>query len=485
MSAVLRELERRGREARWILRLAALAVIVPMPAVVSAQQPLDLAPFERAVLAEMEARAIPGVAVAIVHEDGVIYRRAFGIADIETRTALQPELLLRAASVTKMFTAAAVVSLAEASRIDLHAPIGRYVPGLSPGISRITPHQLLSHTGGLAQRRPMVPDRGVASLQLLEAATFISDDFLFTEPGRVFSYANPGYLLAGALIEAVTRSRYDDYVAAAILTPLGMRASTYVPAASTASHRAQGHDGDGTALQPVPADEPPFASPWGGLISNVEELATFAIAFMDPARHGGSALSAGLVTRMATPYTPFPSDRGHHGYGLRIYDHRGLRVVEHGGQGQGFGSLLYMVPAHRFAVVILANRFASGRLYGVIDTAIDLLLDAEPAQPLTAPGTLPISAAEMAGVAGSYANADTVEVFVRDGRLFARMASLETPLYRIGADRFSLGPPLAGSLANALTFMRGAEGRPEYLYRSNMVAYRKTSSLDQPPGSNR
>jgi CubicO group peptidase (beta-lactamase class C family) len=482
MSTVLREPKRGGREVRGIPRLAALVAVLVLPAVVSAQQPLDLARFERAVLAEMEARAIPGVAVAMVDGDRIVYRRAFGIADMETRTALQPEMLFRAASVTKMFTAAAVLSLAEAGRIDLHAPIGRYIPGLSPGIASITAHQLLSHTGGLAQRRPMIPDRAVASPQLLEAAALVSDDFLFTEPGRVFSYANPGYLLAGALIEAVTRSRNDDYVAAAILRPLGMHASAYVPDASAASHGAQGHDGDGTTLHVVTASEPPFASPWGGLISNVEDLATFAIAFMNPARDGGSALSAQLVTQMATPYTPFPSDRGHHGYGLRIYDHRGLRVVEHGGQGQGFGSLLYMVPAHRFAVVILANRFASGRLYGVVDTAIDLLLDAEPSQPLTAPGTLPISAAEMAGLAGTYANADTVEVFVRDGRLVARLASLEAPLYRIGADRFSLGPPLAGSLANVLTFMRGSEGGPEYLYRSNMVAYRKTSSLEQPPG---
>jgi CubicO group peptidase (beta-lactamase class C family) len=136
-------------------------------------------------------------------------------------------------------------------------------------------------------------------------------------------------------------------------------------------------------------------------------LARFAIAFM--AGGGGTpggreVLRASTVKKPSTPYTPFNTERagdaGDYGYGVRIYSHRGLRVVEHGGQHPGGGSLLFMVPEKGFAAIILANRSGNGRLYDVVDVAIDLLLDASPRPVVPPESEVAIEAAEMEHLRG-------------------------------------------------------------------------------------
>src|SRR5690348_3405853 len=138
-----------------------------------------------------------------------------------------------------MFTAATLVSLAEEGKIDLKRPVGAYLKDLRPALARVTALQLLSHTAGMIDDAPMFGSHDDPAL----AANVRSwgDGYAFTAPGRIFSYSNPGYVLAGYLAEVVSGRPFADVVAGRVLRPLGMAHSTFRPTVAMTYPLAQGH----------------------------------------------------------------------------------------------------------------------------------------------------------------------------------------------------------------------------------------------------
>lgn len=440
-----------------------------------AQQIDKFSRLKQAVLAELKARGIPGVAVAVVHGDRIVIQKGFGVANVETKEPVSPEMLFKINSATKMFTSAALVTLSEEGKIDLNAPVGRYLDGLSPKLSQVTAHQLLSHTAGL--KPGWLPgSTSSPAMPLRDVARGFTDEYIFVEPGRVFSYSNPGFALAGAVVEVISGKPYADYVTERLFRPLGMSRTTYDPKMAMTFPFSRGLLSDGAGGPQIVKQYPPTPAmnqPGFGIISSVQELARFATAFVNAGRlDGKQVLSASLVKKLSTPYAAFNQAKGDYGYGLRVYEHRGVRVVEHGGQGLGFGSLIYMVPERHFAVIILANRTASGRLYKVVDVAMDIVLRLGPA-PAESGESLPMTSEEMAAYAGKYLNSTAVELSVRDGNLFYKENDLELPITKVGDRSFNAGTPGA---PNAIFFVLvpGKGGKTEFLYKS-MVAYRKVT----------
>jgi CubicO group peptidase (beta-lactamase class C family) len=182
--------------------------------------------FARLVFDEMKQQQIPGVAVAIVKRDAIVYSRGFGVASVETREPLSAEHLIRFASTTKMLVAATALEVARQGKLDLHVPIGRYVSGLDAAIARLSVHQLLSHTGGLRDGGP--GDGSKVDFSTLDrAARTLTASDLFAAPGTVCSYSNLGYVLAGNVIQEVGSKPFDQVVGDYVLAPLGMRRSTF------------------------------------------------------------------------------------------------------------------------------------------------------------------------------------------------------------------------------------------------------------------
>ena len=158
---------------------------------------IDFSELEGVALDEMGDTQTPGAAVAVVSGDRVVYARGFGVANVETQEPVRPEMLFRLGSTTKMFTAAALVTLAEHGTIDLDRPIGGYVKGLNPKIARVTANQLLSHTAGFLDEAPYYGSNDEAALAR-EVRSWTESRF-FTEPSNIYSYSNPGYWLASSL----------------------------------------------------------------------------------------------------------------------------------------------------------------------------------------------------------------------------------------------------------------------------------------------
>jgi CubicO group peptidase (beta-lactamase class C family) len=386
---------------------AALSLSLVTVTVSPAAAAPDLAGLDSLVAAEMKASATPGAAIAIVLGDSLIYARGFGVTSVEDGEAVTPATLFRVASTTKMLVAAALASLAEAGKVDFAAPISTWDRGLDPTIGRVTLHQLLSHTAGLADESsydgPHDEDALAAFVRSWRA------DRLFTEPGDVYSYSNPGYALAGHVLAAAADTTFDAAMTAHLFRPLGMERSTTLPTAAMTWPHAQAHDvvdGAPRVVRPFP-DDARFR-PNGGVFTSALEFARFARALLDAGRlDGRAALAPGAVARiLATPLRrpgAGPGDSSRVAYGLVERRHRGVRVLQHGGARLGSGSVVRLAPEHGFAVVVLTNRTGSF-LPQALERVSERCLPLGPPPPPRAAAARPPSHEVLRELAGTYVN---------------------------------------------------------------------------------
>ncbi|HZN08169.1 MAG TPA: serine hydrolase domain-containing protein, partial [Pyrinomonadaceae bacterium] len=165
-----------------------LFLLLAIPATAN---PLDFSELDKLVPEELKERNTPGAVIAIVSGDRVVYKKAFGLANVETKAEMQPEMLFRLGSTTKMFTAAALVRLSEENKIKLDEPIGNRVKGLNPKIAAVTPHHLLSNSAGVRDFAAPVVSNDDAALGNMVRAW--KDDIFFGGQGEIYSYSSAGF----------------------------------------------------------------------------------------------------------------------------------------------------------------------------------------------------------------------------------------------------------------------------------------------------
>lgn len=315
---------------------------------------------------------VAGLAVAVVGE-GEVVSRGFGVRDVGTGASVTPETMFHLASVSKPFVATAIVSLATAREagepvLDLDAPIVAWVPEFTLADGRageVTARGLLSHSSGL----PDVSDYGWHDPQLgddalSEFARSLSGRRLQAEPSSAFSYSNAGFELLGLLLSRATGTTFENAVRQQVLTPFGMRNSTFLRGEVPAHVAASPHVGMPLA---VPEGAYPYTrrhAPSSTLHSNLVEMCRWMEAHLEPAEvtAGGSdrqsaRLDPGLLDLMWRPAVPVgnPPWEEEAALGWFVGSYRGHRTVSHSGADPGFGSKLVLVPERRTGVVVLAN----------------------------------------------------------------------------------------------------------------------------------
>ena len=315
---------------------------------------------------------VAGLAVAVVREEEVV-SRGFGVRDVGSGASVTPETMFHLASVSKPFVATAIVSLATARDagepvLDLDAPIIEWVPEFTLADGRageVTARRLLSHSSGL----PDVADYGWHDPQLgddalSEFARSLSGWRLKSEPGSAFSYSNAGFELLGLLLSRVTGTTFENAVRQQVLTPLGMRNSTFLRGEVPGHLAASPHVGMPLS---VPEGAYPYTrrhAPSSTLHSNLVEMCRWMVAHFEPAEvaAGGSdgqwaRLDAGLLDLMWQPVVPVgdPPWEEAMALGWGVGSYRGHRTLSHSGADPGFGSRLVLVPERRTGVVVLAN----------------------------------------------------------------------------------------------------------------------------------
>ncbi len=285
-----------------------------------------------------------------------------------------------------------------------------------------------------------------------------TDEWLFTDPGAIMSYSNPGYWLAGYLTEVITGKPYADAMEARVFQPLGMKRTTLRPTMAMTWPFAQGHEFVDNKLRiSRPAADNVANWPAGSIFSNSEDLSRFVIAFMNEGRlDGKQVLDPAVIAQMSAPHTEIPGGTQSYGYGLMMTEYRGVHLLQHGGSRTGYGSDIRMIPEQRVAVIVQTNR-SGATLPATAEKALELVahLAAKPVE--TSTKSMPVSAAEIKRIAGLYQNGEQrIEIVAHDNGLYVKRAKKETELVRHGENHFSGG--------GEFTIIAGADGTIRYLY---------------------
>jgi len=296
--------------------------------------------------------------VLVAEKGNVIYKKGFGMANMEWDIPNQPDTKYRLGSITKQFTSMLILQLVEQGKLKLDVPITTYLPDYNKlNGDRITIHHLLTHTSGTpnytafpnffkdSSRNPYTPE---------EFIKVFADSILQFTPGEKFNYSNSGYFLLGAIIEKVTGKTYEQVLQENILTPLKMNNTGYDHHGTILPHRASGYEKTGSTY--INANYLDMSIPYaaGSLYATVEDLYLW-----DQALYTNKLLSKKYMDLLFSKH--IPAFGGHYGYGWSVSKvpngktGDSLKVIGHGGGINGFNTLITRIPADKNLIVLFNN----------------------------------------------------------------------------------------------------------------------------------
>ncbi|MGH7720140.1 MAG: serine hydrolase domain-containing protein [Gemmatimonadaceae bacterium] len=342
----------RALRAFTLVGLATLAAARTSSAQVPSPQALRAA-IDSIAEAEIKTGTVAGISIAVMRGDEVIVAKGYGMADVENQVPATENTVYRIGSITKQFTAAAIMQLAEQGKLSLDDELTKYFRDYPTQGRRVTVRHLLNHTSGIRSYTALGP-RWFATTPLEVpadsiVALFSREPFDFA-PGERFLYNNSGYFLLGLIVEKASGQSYPAYLEEHFFKPLGLSATHYCNERPIIRHRAEGYSvvaGQLANDAPMSMTHPYSA---GALCASVLDLLAWQKALT-----GGKVVSAASYREMTTP-RPLPGGAAmSYGYGLGVGDLQGHRKVGHGGGINGFVSQLALYPADSLAIAVLVN----------------------------------------------------------------------------------------------------------------------------------
>jgi CubicO group peptidase (beta-lactamase class C family) len=428
----------------------------------------------------MECFSVPGVAAGVIHgtKEAVV---TLGITSVENPLEVNSDTLFQIGSISKTYTATAVMRLVEDGSLELDEPVRKYLPELTladPAVARaVTMRHLLTHTGGFIGDYFASISRGddalaqmVARLDRLEQLTPLGD---------AWSYNNAGFYIAGRVVEVVTRKPFETALFDLVLQPLNLERSLFRVSDIVLHRFAVGHHRDGKVARPWSLGRP--AAPIGGLATTVRDLLTYARHQWEPR----ALLTHRSFAEMRQPYADAVAPRSI-GLGWFLHESDGCLFVTHAGATNGQHALLVVAPERRFALAVLTNHDDGPAVYKAIHAEVlrDVLGISSPE-----PTPLELSPAQLAEYVGEYVAPLTVaKVAVANECLTLNLtprggfpepdsrAPPGPPPTRLAFEAkdavIALDPPLKGDRSD---FLRGVNGE--------IVWYRSAGRLHRLDGS--
>ncbi|NLA59820.1 MAG: beta-lactamase family protein [Firmicutes bacterium] len=436
--------------------------------------------FEKYMNGFLEETKAPGMAVAVVSGDEIVYSRGFGVRDLETGAPVTPETIFGVASVSKSFSCLAIMQLAEAGKLSPHDPVKKYLPAFDlpgGGGERVTIHHLMTHTAGI----PPLPtlnysirgntqkddgeEPGEESFpriddfdQLMEYIR-TGDYEVLGEPGKYLSYSNDSYGLMGAVIEQVTGQRFEDYMEENVLAPLDMRRSMYDLRDLLTFDNVTSlyiKDDEEVKYKRHWQVAPPFTA-CGWLKSTVLDLANYLRMYLGRGSFEGREILSPLgVETMVHPHAPYSRDRKY-GYGfVRLDDYHGVTLIEHSGSLRGVASNIGFIPEKGLGVAVLSNLTgtpSSRAFLAAVNLLMGLPLDTTRSvykKEAWPPETISVYTGTFKSGEGS-----TFKLSEKDGKLIATVDKKE---YEVKRDCENLGTLYMNGQDLEVRFLRDSEG---------------------------
>lgn len=443
------------------------------------------------ITAKMTDYHVPGVALG-VFAGGQTAIRVFGVTNVDDPQPVTADTIFTIASISKTVTTTAVMKLVEDGRVDLDAPVQRYLPDFrvqdDAASHTVTPRHLLTHTPGW-EGQLSTEDKGADALA--DFATRIMRDLpQLAAPGQVWSYNNAGFALAGRLIEVVTSRGIHDALRDLVFTPIGLSQTfTRIPDAMT-RRLSLGHREQGGRTQVIRPYQTTSSTTAGGVMTSIADLMKYARFHLGSgiSANGIEYLSRARLDEMKTPQLKKNATTDEMGVGWHLRRLSGVQTCAHGGTLNGHCLLIELVPARNLAFAILTNHTDGWQLVQDVERAIlkryeGLALEA--GQPIAHRGVneamtghaMPLATQpNLAQYVGAYSRPPNGNVNVRDN---AGALVVSTGNSQNGATLTFYGPDVAYATAGAYLgspyeFIRTTDNKVGWIRVNGRIAKRSS-----------
>ncbi|MGP9799868.1 serine hydrolase domain-containing protein [Rheinheimera sp. NSM] len=426
----------------------------------------------------------PGLAVLVARGDELLFKHAYGKANIELDVPLSPQHKFRIGSVTKQFAATALLKLIDEGKAALTDPLSKYLPDY-PNAEAITLLQLLNHTSGVKSYTGIpgyMHNKIRYELSTAELIAEFKDLPVDFAPGAEFKYNNSGYVLLGAVIEAISGKSWHQYINDALLQPHKLSNIVYPGEQSIIAGMAGGYSlrpGQDVTQAALLSMTQPHAA--GALVADADALWQW-----NRLLHSGKLLKADTYRQMITPTGAAAKNDSNYGFGIRSDTLRGMRELQHGGGINGFVSLLVYLPQPKLTVVMLRNSDGPGPDLSYLSRKIAAYASGNP-YPEYPPVSL--TEAQLRSVSGIYSKGeDSRTLEVRDGKLFStRAGGRPFELIPQANDSFGFADSVTRLVilrdkngnATGLNMFYDGEGKAELWQRSSDVTQKADIRLSQ------
>lgn len=293
---------------------------------------------------------LPAVSVAVASNGQIIFRKAYGLADLENDVPANPESLFRTASVAKPMTAVGALELAEQGKLDLDAPIQKYCPAFPTKPWPITTRELLGHLSGIRAYQNREIYSTVHYVNTVDGMSFFKDDPLLFKPGTRFFYTTFGYTVVGCVIEGASGEKYPEYMAEHVFKPAGMESIAVDDVYTIVPHRVRGYDKLNGKIINMPLNDTSYKIPGGGYVATAEDLVRFGSAVMS-----GKLLRPETVRAMWTPQKTSDGKPTNYGMGWGKGELDGDTIYAHSGGQPGTRTSLLLIPSRKLAFAVMIN----------------------------------------------------------------------------------------------------------------------------------
>lgn len=385
-----------------IMKKIIIFLLLPMAITAQKNYPALLNDYAQA---EFNVKEFNG-AVLVMQKGKTIYKKAFGMADREWNIANTVNTKFRIGSVTKQFTAACILQLAEQGKLSLDDKLSKYIPDYPKGDS-ITTHMLLNHTSGIKNYTdlPSFWPKAILPLSHDSMIALFKNQPLDFSPGSKWNYSNSGYFLLGVIVEKASGKNFSDYVLENVIKKAGLKNTAMDNVDSVLLFRAKGYSKNSQNFwehaMPISMEGPYSA---GAMYSTVDDLYAWTKALV-----ANKIITAESVKKMTTPYMD------NYGYGIGIDSLKTHRRIAHSGGIPGFSSYLSFFPDDDICIAVISNNDANAGKLGISLSGVMFDL---PVQKAYIPKEVKIDTTILNRYAGKFIATGPIELIIKSGKLY-------------------------------------------------------------------